>query len=152
MADKKSNPPKILESWNELMKKIESLSKMSLEDRVKKLQNLKKRREEIELELKDINAATMYLEHMPDIARYKVSNSEASLSLLVDLKKKGDIAYGELRASLPKDSLYDIILNYHLDLLETAQLIKKQSKPDNSGDYIIKLTKSINESFIKKSN
>lgn len=123
-----------------IAKIIKPLSTISLEDKIKKLQDLKKRKKDIESELQNIGVTIIYLEDMPDIARYYVSKNEFAINLLSYLKNNDGIAYTELRSSLPDDSLSDKILNFGLDLLIRAQLIEKQPSCSNVQDYLIKLT------------
>ena len=142
MADKKSDRPGFIESLKELIKKLEPLSKLSLEEKIKNLRDFKKREEDIKEELKYIDSAIMHLEYMPDVARYQVSKSDLALSLLAELKEKGGVRYSELRHSLSPDSSYGMILNYHIELLSRAKLIEKQQIPDSS-DYTIKVVSGL---------
>jgi len=146
MADKKSDRPGFIESLKELMKKLEPLYKLSLEEKIKSLQDFKKRKEDIDEELKYIDSAIMHLEYMPDVARYQVSKSDLSLSLLAELKEKEEIKYSELSHFLSPVSLDGMILNYYLELLNRAKLIEKQPIP-NSSDYTIRLIKGLENSL-----
>ncbi len=140
MTSEKDIVSKIAGDWGELMKKLEFLSKMSLEDRLKKLGELRKRKEDIGSELKEIDSAITYLDYMPDIARHYVSKNEFAKGLLAYINNEGSINYKKLRSSLPKGSSYGAILSFGLDLLTRAELIKKEHNPEGS-DYTIKINK-----------
>lgn len=135
MADKEG---KFLECYKVLIKKLEPLSKLSLEEKLKNLQNFQKRKKDMEEELKYIDIAITYLNYMSDLARYTVTKSDLALSLLSELKNKKDVKYSELRSSFPSDSLYGTILDYHLDLLNRAKLIEKIPL-SKSADYYINI-------------
>ena len=151
MTNKKSPITEMVKNWRILMKRLEPLSKMSLEDKIKKLRGLKKNKENIESKLKYINITITHLEYMPDVARYHASRNEFAMNLLAYLKDNNGISYAKLRSSLSENPQDGMILNFGLDLLARVELIEKHPNSSNALDYNIELTKSFEKLSKQKS-
>ena len=114
-------------------------SEMPLEERLEELRRLRNRKEGLKRVLNATTIRIDTLEYMPDIAVERVKTDEIAISLLQDLRKRGDVSYRDLTKPFGSNPYLPIVYN-RLHLLSTAELIEMQVDPTCHWDNIIKLT------------
>ena len=110
-------------AYEEMRRINDKYSNMPLVDRLKELENLRNRKNRLELVLRTTETEIQILEHMLDIAEQTVLNDKVALSILGHLKS------GTPYANLLKRDYGSIIFS-RLRLLEVAQLIEVDRKSD----------------------
>ncbi|HKZ33722.1 MAG TPA: hypothetical protein VJ142_00590 [Candidatus Nanoarchaeia archaeon] len=121
-----------------LMKEFTPYMQMPLQDKLRRLNEFKNQKSELEKKLSDLGAHIFILETMPDVAEQQVKNDEVALALLKELRGKKEISYNNLVNG--QDNTYQMIISHYLFLLQRAMLVELNRDPDSSADKIIKLT------------
>jgi len=130
---------RIVKTLNRLGTYYDRDSKLSLSGKIAELRELRVARASLEEQLGDADFKIALLESLPEVAGYRVSKSEFAISLLHELREKGDVAYRDFTDGI--EEVHHSIYLHYLRLLETAEFI--EIKPDLSYgrmDFILKLT------------